>query len=274
MANRIFTFWEPVENMPDYISLCIETWKKFLPEYEIVLLDYKNLDNWLGKNYYDSILYEEFSLPKQADAIRCALLNRYGGIWLDADTIITSRKFKNLLNNNSDFILLGKHIGFIMANSNSKILLKWQEEIFKKLKYYKKSRHFINLYRIFNRTKYKQLKNWNYLGNGILDKHLDIANSKDFCSIDVYLNNILPEKSKNNNLDLSPSLLYQNFYFNNNYSLDFLENNCGIILLHNSWTPNKYKQMDKKEFLKQEITLAKLFKYLLIDENGDKLCEE
>lgn len=265
MTNRIFTFWEPVENMPDYISLCIETWKKFLPEYEIVLIDYKNLDNWLGKNYYDPILYKNFSLPKQADAIRCALLSRYGGIWLDADTIITSTKFKNLLNNNSDFTLLGKHIAFIMANRNSKILSKWQENIFENIKDYKKSIHFINLYRIFNRTKYKQLKNWNYLGNGILDKYLEIANYKDFCSIDVYLNNIFPELSQNNNSNLSPLLLYQNFYFNNNNPLDFLENNCGIILLHNSWTPNKYKNMNKKQFLEQDITLAKLLKQLLID---------
>ena len=33
------------------------------------------------------------SLPIQADAIRVALLKKYGGIWMDADTIITSGEF-------------------------------------------------------------------------------------------------------------------------------------------------------------------------------------
>ena len=60
MTKRIFTFWEPIDNMPEYISLCIETWKKFLPEYEIVLLDYNNLDKWLGTNYYDKNLYKKW----------------------------------------------------------------------------------------------------------------------------------------------------------------------------------------------------------------------
>lgn len=264
MTNRIFTFWEPTENMPDYIKLCVETWKKFLPEYEIIILDYKNIDTWLGKNYYDKILYKHFSLPKQADAIRCALLNKYGGIWMDADTIITSTKFKNLLINNSDFTLLGKHIAFIMADSNSKVLHYWQEDIFKNLQLYKQSKNFMNIYKIFNRKKYKELKSWNYLGNGILEKYLSTTNTKDFYSIDVNTNNILPETQYDVS-EFSSLFLYQNFYFNNNIPLNFLKDNCGIILLHNSWTPKKYKKMNKDEFLKQENTLAKLFKHLLID---------
>ena len=30
----IFTFWEPKSKIPAYIQLCMDTWKKFLPEYE------------------------------------------------------------------------------------------------------------------------------------------------------------------------------------------------------------------------------------------------
>ena len=41
-SNKIiFTFWEPKENIPGYLKLCIKTWKKFLPEYKIIILDYK-----------------------------------------------------------------------------------------------------------------------------------------------------------------------------------------------------------------------------------------
>ena len=81
--KKIFTFWEPKDAMPAYIKLCIETWKKYLPDYEVVILDYSNYEDWIGKDCYDSSLRTNFSLPKQADAIRAAVLNKHGGIgWM------------------------------------------------------------------------------------------------------------------------------------------------------------------------------------------------
>ena len=87
--KRIFTFWEPKGKIPGYLELCLDTWKKYLPEYEIIILDYDNLNDWIGKNYYNKVLYEKFSLPIQADAIRCAVLCKYGGVWMDIDTVVT-----------------------------------------------------------------------------------------------------------------------------------------------------------------------------------------
>ncbi|EIV6317646.1 hypothetical protein L9S93_001830, partial [Campylobacter coli] len=49
-------------------------------DYRVVILDYSNLHNFLPKDFYDESLYENFSLPKQADAIRAAVLYLYGGI--------------------------------------------------------------------------------------------------------------------------------------------------------------------------------------------------
>ena len=28
---QIFSYWEPRSNIPYYLQLCVETWKKFLP---------------------------------------------------------------------------------------------------------------------------------------------------------------------------------------------------------------------------------------------------
>ena len=36
--TRKFNFWEPRQKIPGYIQLCLNTWKKFLPEYEIIIL--------------------------------------------------------------------------------------------------------------------------------------------------------------------------------------------------------------------------------------------
>ena len=38
------------------------------------------------------------SIMLQSDAIRVAVLNKYGGIWMDADTIIFNREFLMELN--------------------------------------------------------------------------------------------------------------------------------------------------------------------------------
>ena len=122
MQNRIFTFWEPKSTIPPYLELCIETWKKYLPEYEIVVLNYSNLFEWIDKDTFDEIIYTDFSLPMQSDAIRCAILKKYGGIWFDVDTIVTSNKINEILNINSDFTLIGSHIAFIKATRNYPIL--------------------------------------------------------------------------------------------------------------------------------------------------------
>lgn len=78
----IWTFWESRDKIPEYIKLCMETWNFFFPSYRVILLDYSNLNNFLPKDTYDKSLYENFSLPKQADAIRAAILYLYGGFGL------------------------------------------------------------------------------------------------------------------------------------------------------------------------------------------------
>lgn len=182
---RIFTFWEPKEKMPAYIRLCIATWKNFLHESEIVLLDYSNLDEWLGKDFYDEVLYKDFSLPKQADAIRCALLKKYGGLWLDADTILTSSKIQDYLMIDSELVTIAKHLAFIKADKNSVILDKWCRKIKHNIHFYKKRKskedklHYL-MQSILHPRLCKNLENWDYLGNSILHKLLKTKNKKKF----------------------------------------------------------------------------------------------
>ena len=140
----IFTFWEPHEKMPGYLKLCIKTWKKFLPDYDIKVLDYKNVKDYLGENLFSNIICKTMPLKIQADAIRVALLKKFGGIWLDADTIITNGQFINKLKY-YELIMLGEeknkiqNIGFIASSSNSSIINEWLKEIIKKVNQYKEN---------------------------------------------------------------------------------------------------------------------------------------
>ena len=97
--KKIFTFWEPRDKIPGYLKLCIKTWKKFLPLYKVIILDYQSSKDLLGEELFSKIICKNMSLPIQADAIRVALLNKYGGIWLDTDTVILNSEFINKFTN-------------------------------------------------------------------------------------------------------------------------------------------------------------------------------
>ena len=259
---RLFTFWGPKEKMPAYIRLCMQTWKKFLPECEVVLLDYSNLEEWLGIDVYDEILFRDFSLPKQADAIRCALLKKYGGLWLDADTILTSPQVKDYLMIDSELVMISKHLAFIKANNNSKIIADWYNQIQYNLKFYKDVKYQNNaVQKILHPRRYRRVENWDYLGNYILHKMLKTKNKKKFFSIDRMEINALPELNNKKNDNLVEN--YQNFYFENDYSQDVIKNTKGIILLHNSWTPQQFLEMNEEEFLSRNNTLSNVLKTVL-----------
>ena len=259
---KIFTFWEPIKNIPGYLQLCIKTWKKFLPEYEIKILDYKGVKEYLGESLFDSIIYKNMSLQIQSDAIRVAILQKYGGIWMDVDTIITNRKFLNeLKKNKSELVMIGdekckiQHIGFIFASANSTILTEWLNQIIININNAKQTNNMTK--------KLETLTLWNYLGNGIIDPLVRNTSSTKFFRLDKYKLNVFPELKFFGNSTLNVIDKYIKFYFRKGKPEQILNDIKGIIMLHNSWTPNNFKSMSKKEFLEKDIFLSKLFKIIL-----------
>lgn len=75
------------DSYPELIEKCIQTWKKFCPDYEIIRWDLKksdlaNLPKWC-KVAYDNKVYAFIS-----DYIRAKALYEYGGIYLDSDVCL------------------------------------------------------------------------------------------------------------------------------------------------------------------------------------------
>lgn len=269
--NYIFTFWEPHDSLPGYLTLCIKTWKKYLANnYKIIILDYSNIRHYLGYKIVKQILCLDMTLPIQSDAIRVAILQKYGGIWMDADILIVNSKFITMLNG-SDLVMFGtsknqtQHIGFIYASNKSTILKAWLDRIINNVRIYKYKLVLNYLFPIkYFKKSFEELNEWSYLGNGIIDSLVNNASEKDFKRIEKEDAYSLPEQQL---LNKDSIISYINFYFTNNYSLEFLDKCKGVILLHNSWTPKKYKDMSAKEFLKQDILLARLF-FRLLNENN------
>lgn len=259
--KKIFTFWEPQEKIPGYIRLCIETWKKNLPEYEIIILDYKSLKNYISETLLSKIICKNMSIAKQADAIRVALLKIYGGIWMDSDTIIINGEFLKGLEN-FELAMIGKgnmqHIGFIFSHINSTILKDWLKIIIIRVNKFKQTIKNLNF-----QNELKRFYTWDYLGNGIIDRILTNISATKFKRINKDEINALPEIKYFKNSSFSPIRKYTLFYFQKRDIQLVLNNSKSILLLHNSWSPSKYKKMSRQEFLKQDILLSRLLKYIL-----------
>lgn len=202
----------------------------------------------------------------QSDAIRVAILNKYGGIWLDADTIILNDKIIKQFQNYELGMIWEKkrklhYISFIYAK-NSSILKEWQRQIIIKVK---KCKYFClnkqnNI--AWNNT-FKIISFWNYLGNSIIDPLVNNINGKKFFHIDSNNTQVFPEFKYFQNSSIENMLKYKLFYFKKRNPLLVLNNTKGLIFLHNSWTPLQYKNLTVQAFLKEDILLSKLFLYLL-----------
>lgn len=260
--NYIFTFWEPKEKMPAYLKLCMKTWKKYLPDYEIIQLNFDNLSEYLPDDIVKRIIYKKIPLAQQADCIRAWLLHLHGGFWFDSDTILTDDKVIRELNKYrcsmlGDEITRNKiNIGFIYSQKTSSIIKQWAEEIPNRVSSYKKSKHFKLFYKIFNNKGYNAKKHFGYFGNNILDPLIKEANNEEFFILDKNKINSLLEQELV--AETNPVIRYRKFYFENLDYKKALSKNKGIICLHNSWTPQEYKDMDEKEFLDSNCTLANL----------------
>ena len=242
----VYTFWEPRENLPVYLQLCMETWKKFLPNATIVLLDCKNIGEFIDVRDFGSNLFSSgrFTLTQIADAIRIALLAKHGGVWLDADTIILNSEVEKyfLPDEKHRVVFFGVlqdrscHIAFINAPPVSMCMKLWYECNREKI------------YNLNSSTPYK----WDIFGNSFINeyskKYVDEINILD-------RRTVMPELSLCTSLDSrSRTNAYINYYFLQNLHLTDVQSK--MLLLHNSWSPDFFKQISFQDFFSFDCTMV------------------
>lgn len=85
IPKRVWIYWDSVE-MSRFIKAIIDNNKKRNPEYDFIVLNSENLFDYIPRvNFHSDLLPAH-----KADYIRLVLLNLYGGIWLDATTVLVS----------------------------------------------------------------------------------------------------------------------------------------------------------------------------------------
>lgn len=86
--------WLGDDPYPKKIQFCIDSWKRLLPDYELMLWDKHRFDiesvRWVKE------AYQQKKYAFAADYIRCYALYNYGGIYLDSDVEVV-RSYNELL---------------------------------------------------------------------------------------------------------------------------------------------------------------------------------
>ena len=216
--------------MPGYIKLCMDTWK--VP---YTVLNYDNLHE------YTDISIEplkRFTLPQIADCVRVHVLRDQGGYWLDADTIMLTGKLP-------DTDMVGdpeqrtNSIGLLYSEPHSQMFTEWarfQDEI-------------INGY---DRSTY-----WALMGNAFTDNYVKeheevrIWPIEDFLPETYMVSDNIPRWQK-----------YRRFYFEEHHTLADIRP-TDLLMLHNSWTPEWYKNLLELDALNTSCTMSNILREVL-----------
>lgn len=76
--------WFSGDPYPASIQLYMQTWKKWLPDYEFVLWDMDKAKRKIDSTFMQEALAER-KWAFASDVVRCFAVYKYGGIWLDTD---------------------------------------------------------------------------------------------------------------------------------------------------------------------------------------------
>lgn len=255
--NNVFAFWESDEEIPAYLELCKKTWYKNIPNCEIHILNYDNLRSYIDDTY-DLELIRKIPLAMQSDIISAAILEKFGGLFLDIDSVVTDDLFRIFdMISTEKLIAFGNerkaiHIAVLYSKKpNNRILKEWRKGAQQKLK-----------------DDIPLKMNWDYFGNSIVEPFFNNPEYYEDCYIieRAISGNIL-EADAMKEYEATNIMKYKFFYFNKIFNLkpevmDFIKS--GVVSLHNSWTPVEIKKIKSiDEFLNTKMPIVDLLEFTL-----------
>ena len=138
MIPKIIHFcWFGHNPYPDKVKKCIQSWKKLLPEYEIICWNEENFDVNICQFTRDA--YKKGKYAFVSDYARLYVLNKYGGIYLDVDVEVI-KPFDDILNNKMIIALdeTGDITGAFLASEKNQIFLQALLNLYNRMPFIKK----------------------------------------------------------------------------------------------------------------------------------------
>jgi hypothetical protein len=180
LPKRIYSYYD---NPDDIIKAHYETWKRKLPDWEIILIDNTNLYNIVDRQFIDK--YVKLDSIKFSDFLRVYLLKENGGVWLDGGIFIKNGEFLNqyydeMMNNKYDACLYEYTIKTVKHND---IIIPHLDNWFMMSK--KNSKYMNDLFNEF--TKAYEMGFLEYKKNVLIQNNINLINTIGKSENDIYL---------------------------------------------------------------------------------------
>lgn len=94
IPKKIHYCWFGRGEKPKLAKKCIESWKEYCPDYEIIEWNEDNFD--VNMNAYTRMCYEQKKYAFLSDYVRLLVVEEYGGIYFDTDVEVI-KSFDDLL---------------------------------------------------------------------------------------------------------------------------------------------------------------------------------
>lgn len=230
----------------------MKTWRR--AGGDVVLLDYSSVRKYAAVAVDDKLT--RLPLPQQADYIRICILNQNAGIWMDTDTLVLGppKHALGLLEEN-EVVLAGKpqiptaFLNFVASSRPGTSFMGTLQEEMEAL------------------VRTPQLPEdlpWDYVGGPYYRRvKAGVDEGSKVAIFDAVEHRFFQEAVHGKGLGRKN---YLNFWFRN--ELDFhpqLVADASVVLLHNSWTPKRYKALvaNKDVWIRGEMLSAYL-RYALV----------
>ena len=90
IPNRAWTYWsQGAEDLPRIIQICLESWEVRGGFESVKVLDCETVHEYLPQGTLPSS-FRHLPPQLQSDFVRLALLREYGGVWMDASTLVSA----------------------------------------------------------------------------------------------------------------------------------------------------------------------------------------
>lgn len=124
--KRIWSFWDK-DPKPKFVEKCIASWKKYNPDYEVVVVNPKTLADYLPEVDFTKIKHIDGQPARYSDMVRLHLLSKYGGVWIDA-SILCQAPFtwmEDIFKKDDTCELIGYYIDEFTEPGMPKVIESW-----------------------------------------------------------------------------------------------------------------------------------------------------
>lgn len=260
--RNIWMYWEnkPGTTKPNYLKLCFDTIRYHCNDkFRIYLLDQVTIYKYLPTLRKD--LAKKLEISPKSDYIRYHLLEKYGGIWIDADTIIMKdispiiEKLKNY-----DFVGFGCHYGDKICQDNSDGYPRPATWVMASRRHSKLMKHCCRECNIIlDKDKGMLRNNYFAIGRNLLWKQIDYLLKYDINWKYYHYNSRCIERdSKGNKLRNHRSISDENIdsYCKTRYLFVPIYNTAPGF-------PKWFVSMPKDKLITSDMLISKLFRYSL-----------